>query len=109
MLDNEKNLPRWFRNRLKKVMEHNDYHEEWYTVAECTPHDLWTPVDLIIREKYNNGCSSAMGFLGLTPKQCEESYCYIRDNQTMLKEMGMYNEKGHNNFGFPLWKNWEIR
>ncbi len=102
-------LPIWFMNRLKKVMEHNDYEQDMITTKVCTPKDRWTPTDLIIREVYNNGGGSSKGFLGLTKAQTLQAFDFIRDNQETLKEMDYYNEKGFNNFGLPLWKNWELR
>lgn len=92
-----------FENNLKKVMEHNDYEPEMITVAECNKVDRWTPVDLVMREYYNNGCGSAKGFLGIMPSTCEKMAQYIIEHQEELREKDMYNKDGYNNCGCPLW------
>lgn len=104
----KKELPVWFVNRLKKVMEHNDYTNDMLTVDICTDKDVWTPTDLILREYYNNGGGSAKGFLGLTKAETIRCYEFIRENQEMLKEMNYYSEEGYNNFGFRLWHNYLV-
>jgi len=101
-------LPKWFLNRLHTIMEHNDFSEEMITVEECEKQGKWTPTDLILREYYNNGGGSSMGFLGISSRECIRSYEFIKENQKLLKEMGYYNETGYNNFGFKLWDNWEV-
>ena len=92
-----------FELNLKKFMEHNDYTQEMITVEECNKHGRWTPVDLVMREYYNNGCGSAKGFLGIMPNTCEKMAQYIIEHQEELKAKNMYNKDGFNNFGFPLW------
>ena len=101
-------LPKWFLNRLHTVMEHNEYSEEMITVEECDKHGKWTPTDLILREYYNNGGGSSKGFLGITPSDCIKCYEFIKENQEALRELNYYNEKGFNNFGFPLWSNYNV-
>ena len=101
-------LAKWFINRLQKVMEHNEYDNDMLTTKECTPRDRWTPTDLILREYYNNGGGSAMGFLGLTRADCIKCYNYIYEHQKELVEMDYINENGYNNCGFPLWSNYKI-
>lgn len=102
-------LPRWFKNRLHKVMEHNDYTDDMLTTEVCNKKDRWTPCDLICREFYNNGCGSAKGFLGLTPAQCKEAFGFIREHQNELREMDYYNKDGFNNWGFKLWENYDLQ
>lgn len=97
-----------FENNLKKVMEHNDYEPYMITVKECDKCDKWTPVDLVMREYYNNGCGSAKGFLGIMPSTCEKMAQYIIENQEELKAKDMYNKKGVSNFGFTLWDNYQL-
>ena len=97
-----------FKKSLFKVMQHNDYSINMLTVSECEKKNKWTPIDLIMREYYNNGCGSAKGFLGITKKECEDCVNYIIDNQEQLKAQNMYSENGFNNFGFPLWKNYKL-
>ena len=103
-----KDLPKWFRNRIETVMKHNDFEESWITVEECDKVRKWTPVDLMLREEYNNGSGSAKGFLGLTPSQNRKCYEYIREHQKELKELDLYNKDGFNNFGFSLWTDYHI-
>ena len=104
-------LPRWFRNRLHKIMEHNGYSEDMITTRECEKvgeYGQWTPVDLVLREYYNNGGGSSMGFLGITTKDCIRCYEFIREHQELLQALDMYNEIGKSNWGFTLWTNWEV-
>ena len=104
----ENSLPKWFKNRLKTVMKHNEYEPEMITVSVCNKTEKWTPCDLIIREVYNNGGGSSKGFLGLTREQTYQAFNFIVENQKLLKEMDYYNESGWNNFGCVLWTNFEL-
>ena len=101
-------LPRWFRNRITKVMEHNDFEAHWITVDVCEKLDKWTPVDLMLREHYNNGDGSAKGFLGLTPAQNYKCYQFIKEHQNELRELNLYNKDGYNNWGFKLWSDYNL-
>lgn len=106
MLDTYKKLPIWFRNRVKKVMEHNDYTEDMVSVNVCEKRGKWTPCDLIIREELNNGGGSAQGFLGLTSIECHTCYKFLVNNKELVKSMDLVNEQGWNNSGFKLWNDW---
>ena len=101
-------LPRWFRNRIKTVMEHNDFEAHWITVDACEEHNNWTPVDLMLREEYNNGSGSAKGFLGLTPAQNYECYQFIKEHQNELRELNLYSKDGYNNWGCKLWSDYNL-
>ena len=106
-----KRLALWFRNRIKTVMEHNDYPKDCLTVKDCSTLGecgWWTPVDLIIREQLNNGGGSARGFLGLTPSECKKSYYYACEHKELLKELDLVNKSAVNNSGFPLWNNYDF-
>lgn len=100
---------RQFENRIRKVMEHNDYTPDMMTAQACEAKGFWSPLDLILREYYNNGGGSAKGFLGLTTKDCIDCYEYAREHQEELREAGLYNEVGISNCGFTLWHNYDIR
>ena len=104
----DKRVPRWFQTKIKKIMEHNDYTPDMITVAVCEPKDRWTPVDLILREEYNNGSGSAKGFLGILPYENRKCYEWIKENQELLKELDYFSETGINNWGFTLWRNWNV-
>ena len=104
----DKSLPIWFRHRLEKIMAHNGYTENMITVEECNKQDKWTPVDLVLREWYNNGGGSSKGFLGITRSDCERCYEFIKTHSMWLKDLDYYNECGKNNWGFTLWANWEV-
>lgn len=107
----ENKLPKWFMNRLHTIAKHNEYPEGSLTVAQCDKIGKcgsWTPVDLILREYYNNGGGSSQGFLGIPTRECLHCYEFIRDNQEMLRDMDYYNEKGISNWGFTLWSNYEV-
>ena len=100
---------RQFENTLKKIMEHNQYADNMVTVEECDKASKWTPTDLIMREYYNNGCGSAKGFLGITPKRCMDAFEYIQEHKLELVQARYINERGVNNFGFPLWSNYDLQ
>ena len=106
MVIDTKRIPIWFRNRIKKVMEHNKYTEDMVTVEVCEKKGKWTPCDLIIREERNNGGGSAKGFLGLTTADCHRCYEFLRENKDIVKALDMVSETGYNNYGYPLWKGW---
>ena len=101
-------MKKWFLNRLKTIMNHNEYKEDWLTTEKCTPEDKWTPCDLIAREYLNNGGGSAKGFLGILPSECKRCYYYMCEIKQELIDSDMINEKAWNNFGFPLWNNYNF-
>lgn len=100
-------LKRWFKNRLRTIMEHNEYEEDMVDVEACDKHNKWTPIDLIAREYLNNGCGSAKGFLGLTPSECKKCYDYICEAKDYIVANRLVNKSACNNSGFPLWSNYE--
>ena len=95
-----------FNEILHKVMKHNDYTDDMTTVAACNERDAWTPCDLIMREYLNNGGGSAIGFLGITKRECCEAYDFIMDDIETFIAADMINERAWNNSGFPLWNNY---
>ena len=95
-----------FATVLRTIMIHNDYPYDALTVTECNKIDRWTPTDLIMREFLNNGGGSAQGFLGITTDECIEAYDYAKEHIEELIAKDMVNETGVNNFGFPLWNNY---
>lgn len=101
-------MEKWFLNALKRIMKHNNYPDDWVTVSKCDEVNKWTPVDLILREYYNNGGGSAKGFLGISTALCEKCYYYIRENAQEFIDADMVNKKGVNNSGFTLWDNYHI-
>lgn len=68
----------------------------------------WTPTDLVLREMLNNGGGSSKGFLGIMPKTCKKLYDYIVDNKQEFINLNWVNKDGYNNFGFPLWKDYDF-
>lgn len=107
----DKRLPIWFRHRLEKIMAHNGYDKDMTTTETCNKvgeKGQWTPVDLVLREYYNNGGGSSMGFLGITTKDCIRCYEFIKEHQELLQELDMYNEIGKSNWGFTLWTNYQV-
>ena len=101
-------LPKWFKNRMKTIMSHNKYGEDWITTTVCEEHGKWTPCDLVIREYLNNGGGSSQGFLGLTRSECIRCYDFIKGNKEDLIAMDYINKDGWNSSGFPLWKDWNF-
>lgn len=104
----ELKLDRWFKNKIKTIMNHNNYEESMLCVAECEAADKWTPCDLIAREERNNGSGSAKGFLGIMPSENRKCYEYMRENKDYLIANNLVSEKAWNNFGCPLWSNWNF-
>lgn len=105
----DKRVPRWFQTKIKKIMEHNDYEfPKDITVKACEEKNNWTPVDLILREEYNNGSGSAKGFLGILPHENKKCYEWIKENQELMKELDYLSKTGVSNWGFVLWNNWKV-
>ena len=104
----EINLAKWFKNRIKTIMEHNKMAEDLVCVAECEKADKWTPCDLIAREYLNNGGGSAKGFLGLLPSECIKCYRYMAENKDYLIANDLISKEAWNNFGFPLWHDYNF-
>lgn len=63
--------------------------------------ETWTLPDLFIRQYLNNGCD------GFGMVNVEEVYLYLCEHKDLLIEYNMVNRDGYNNFGFPLWKNYD--
>ena len=97
-----------FENNLKKIMKHYGYESQDITVEACNKKNIWTPVDLVMREYYNNGGGSAKGFLGILPSTCIKMANYIKEHQKELREKDMYSKDGFNNCGFPLWHDYKL-
>lgn len=96
-------LPLWFRNRIKKVMATYKYASDEITATACDKALQWSPLDLILREHYNNGDACAKAFCGLTPSENRRAAEYAIENQEALKELDLYSEKAWNNCGITLW------
>lgn len=101
-------LKQWFLNRLETIIKHNSYEEGCITVKRCEEKNLWTPVDLIIREELNNGGGSAKGFLGISTSECHKCFKYIKENKKLLIDLDLINENGYNNFGITLWTGYKF-
>ena len=102
-------LARWFKNRLKTIVKHNNQEEDKdITFEACNAKGLWTPCDLIAREELNNGSGSAEGFLGITPSENRKCYDYMKQNKDYLVEQHLVSEKAWNNSGFPLWSDYNF-
>ena len=100
--------PLWFQNRVLKVMEHNEYSNDMITASACEAKGRWSPVDLILREHYNNDDGSAKGFCGLTPAQSRQAYEYVKANQEDFKNADLYHKDGWNHWGFKLWSGYKL-
>ncbi len=101
-------MKKWFINRLKTVMEHNDYPKDCMTVENCNTIGNWTPCDLIAREYLNNGGGSAEGFLGLAKEECIRCYDYMKEIKQELIDLHYVNEEAWNNSGITLWANYNF-
>lgn len=101
-------MEKWFINKLKKVMEHNNYADDCLTVDKCNAIDSWTPCDLIAREYLNNGGGSAKGFLGITSGECIDCFFYMRKIKQELIDLNYISETARNNFGITLRKNYNF-
>ena len=100
-------LPLWFRNRIKKVMVHNDYDDHFLYAKNADRAGLWSPLDLILREYYNNGGGSSKGFLGIPKAECVRCHDYAVANQDGLHDF--YSKRGANNWGITLWDDYCLR
>lgn len=104
-----KRVPIWVQSKVRKIMEHNSHEfPNDITVKECEKKDLWTPIDLSLREDINNGSGSSKGFLGILPHENKKLSQWIRENAQLLKELDYLSEFGWNNFGILLWSNWTL-
>ena len=101
-------MEKWFEKTLDKVMKYNEYEKGAISVEVCDTLKRWTPCDLILREYLNNGGGSAKGFLGITPGECRKCYEYIKENKEEFISKNMISKNGKNNFGFPLWENYNF-
>ena len=101
-------MKKWFKNRLLKVMAHNDYTENMLTASVCDERGYWSPADLIAREYLNNGGGSAKGFLGLTTAECVRCYNYMVEIRQELIDGDYISKSAVNNHGFPLWNNYDF-
>lgn len=99
-------LAKWFENRIKTVMDHNEYSEDMKTAQECNKRGHWSPCDLIAREYLNNGGGSANGFLGMSKTECKKCYLYMCENRDEIVRLDLVSKEGYNNFGFKLWENY---
>lgn len=97
-----------FENTVKKVMEHNDYKPSWTTATACDAEKKWSPCDLIAREYLNNGGGSAQGFLGIGTQVCINAYKYMCAHKQELIEQDLISKKAWNNWGFPLWNDYNF-
>jgi len=64
--------------------------------------DNWTIADLFIRQHLNNGCD------GFGMENVAEVYDYLVKHKGKLMEYNLLSKDGMNNFGFTLWKNYNI-
>ena len=96
----------YFNKRLLKFMEDNGCKE--LTVTKCDLLGVWTPVDLIMREYYNNGGGNHKNYGFRTLKSFYNMVDYIREHQQELREKNLYNKDGYNPFGFQLWKDYQL-
>lgn len=101
-------MKKWFENRLKTIMEHNNYASDMLTVEKCEVKGKWTPCDLIAREYLNNGGGSSKGFLGITRAECIKCYRYMQEIKEELLTKNMISEVAWNNSGCPLWYNYNF-
>ena len=62
----------------------------------------WTIADLFIRQHLNNGSD------GFGMENVYEVYEYLVIHKQKLREYNLLSKDGFNNFGFTLWKNYNI-
>lgn len=97
-----------FIQTLKKVMMHNNYESGCVKVDQCNKIGKWTPCDLILRAELSELSGSAMGFLGISSRENKNAFDYICANKNYFIEQNMVNKDGWNNWGFPLWKDYDF-
>ena len=64
--------------------------------------EQWTLADLFARQWLNNGWD------GYGMVNVEEMYNLLCEHSEMLVEENMISERGYNNFGFPLWEDFDF-
>ena len=95
-----------FEKNLVKFMEFNGCKE--LTVTKCDLLGVWTPIDLIMREYYNNGGGNYACYGFKTIRAFDNMVDYIVEHQKELRAKNLYNKDGYNAFGFPLWSNYKL-
>lgn len=81
-------------NDLKDEYKKPIYHE----VNE----EKWTLAELFIRQHLNNNCN------GFGMKNVSKVYDYLKTIKNDLISWNLISEKGFNNSGFTLWKNYNF-
>ena len=90
---------------IEKLLENceADYSDPKYrNVNSANDAVVWTLCDLFVRQWLNNG-ADGFGMINV-----EKMYELLVDNLDVLIENDMLNEDGYNNFGFPLWSEYQI-
>jgi len=64
--------------------------------------EQWTLADLFARQWLNNGWD------GFGMVNVEEMYNLLCEHSEMLVEENMISERGFNDFGFPLWEDFDF-
>ena len=64
--------------------------------------EKWTIADLFIRQWLNNGWD------GFGMNNVRKMYEYLCEKKDELIEYNLINKDGFNNFGFPLWTNYDF-
>ena len=83
---------------LKNVTDNDLSDPKFFNVNE----DNWTIADLFCRQWLNNGWD---GFGMVNVREC---YKYLVKHKELLVEYNLLNKDGYNNFGFALWKDYDI-
>jgi hypothetical protein len=64
--------------------------------------EVWTLADLFIRQWLNNGWD------GFGMVHVESMFDLLSKHKQLLIDNNMLSKDGYNNFGFPLWKNYNF-
>ena len=62
----------------------------------------WTIADLFVRQELNNGCA------GFGMENVHKVYKYLVKHKEELIKYNLLSKDGNNNFGFALWRNYNI-
>ena len=86
---------------MKRLLDNYD-NKEGHTIVDTVNGIEYTLPELFVRQYLNNGCD------GLNMRNVVEMYEFIVDNKEHFIKHNMIGEQAYNDFGLPLWDNFDI-
>ena len=88
---------------IKKLLKYFDDKNEFSKEIYHTVNDeKYTLADLVIRQYLNNG-GNGFGMVNV-----ENNYFWLKEIKDDLIKHNLVSESAKNNFGFPLWENYNF-